>query len=48
MCFIEPEWKFLNDKYYEVSNSYGLLKIYKSIIIECAINTQIIEIIEIF
>ena len=48
MCFIEPEWKFLNDKYHEVSNFYGLLKIHKSIVIECAINTQISEIIEIF
>ena len=48
MCFIEPEWKFLNDKYHEVSNFYGLLKIHKSMVTECAINTQISEIIEIF
>ena len=48
MCFIEPEWKFLNDNHHEVSNFYGLPKIHKSMIIESAINTQNSENIEIF
>ena len=48
MCFTESEWKFLNDKYHEVSNFYGLPKIHKSKIIETAINTQKNEIIETF
>ena len=48
MCFTEPEWEFLNDKFYKVSNFYGLPKIPKSKITKSAINTQNIEIIEIF
>ena len=40
--------EFLDDKYHEVSNFYGLPKIHKSMVIESAINTQISEIIEIF
>ena len=48
MCFIESEWKFLNDKHYEVSNFYELPKIHKSIIIESARNNHKNEIIEMF
>ena len=48
MSFSEPEWKFLNDKYHEVSNFYGLPKTHKSMTIEFVINTQNSEIIEIF
>ena len=48
MCFTEPEWKFINDKHHEVSNFYVLPKMHKSMIIECAINTQNSEIIEVF
>ena len=48
MCFREPEWKFLNDKYYEVSNFYGLPKIHKSMVKESAINTQNSKIFQIF
>ena len=48
MCFKEPDWKFLNDKYHEVSNFYGLPIIHKFMIIESAINTQNSEISEIF
>ena len=48
MCFTEPEWGFLNDKDHEVSNFYDLPKIYKSVIIESAINSQNSEIIQIF
>ena len=48
MCFTEPEWKFLNDKYYEVSNFYGLPKIHKTNIIESAINIQNSKITEMF
>ena len=45
MCFTEPEWKFLNDKYHEVRNFNGLSKIHKSKIIESVRNTQNDEII---
>lgn len=48
MCFTEPEWKFLNNKYHEVSNFYGLPKIHKSKLIESAIITQNSEVINIF
>ena len=48
MRFTEPEWKFLNDNHHEVTKFYGLPKIYKSMIIESAINTQNSEIIQIF
>ena len=48
MYFTEPEWKFLKDKHQEVSNLQGVPKIYKSMIIEFAINTQSSEIIEAF
>ena len=48
MCFKEPEQKFLNDKHHKISNFYGLTKIYKSMVIESAINIQNSKIIEIF
>ena len=48
MRFTELKWKFLNNKHHEVSNFYGLHKIHKSSVIESAINTQNIEIIDIF
>ena len=48
LCFTEHDWKFLNDKHYEVSNFYELSKICKSMLIESAKNTQNSEIIEIF
>ena len=48
MRFTELKWKFLNNKHHEVSNFYGLHKIRKSSVIESAINTQNIEIIDIF
>ena len=48
MCFKEPEQKFLNDKHHEISNFYGLPKIYKSMVIESAINIQNSKIVEIF
>ena len=48
MCFKKPEWKFLDDKYHEVSSFYGLPKIHKSMVIESTINNQNREIIEIF
>ena len=48
MCFTVPEWKFLNDKYHEVSNFYGLPKIHKSMVKESAIKTQNSKIFQIF
>ena len=48
ICFTEHDWKFLNDKHYEVSNFCELPKICKSMLIESAIKTQNSEIIEIF
>ena len=48
MCFTEHQWKILNDKHHKVRNFYWLSKIYKSMIIESAINTQNSEVIEIF
>ena len=48
ICFTEHVWKFLYDKHHEVINLYRLPKIQKSKIIESVINTQKIEIIEIF
>ena len=48
MCFKEPEQKFLNDKHHKISNFYGLPKIYKSMVIESAINIQNSKIVEIF
>ena len=47
MCFTETQWKFLNDHHHQVSNFYELYKIDKSLVIECAINTQNSEIIDI-
>ena len=46
--FIEPEWKFFNDKLHEVSSFYGLPKVRKYMVIKSAINTKNIEIIELF
>ena len=48
MYFTEPEWKFPNNKHYEVSNFYGVPKSNKSKIIESVINTQNSEIIRTF
>ena len=48
MCFTEPEWKFLHDKHDKVSNFFGLTKSYKSTIIESSINTQNLEMTEMF
>ena len=46
--FIEPEWKFFNDKLHEVNSFYGLPKVHKYMVIKSAINTKNSEIIEIF
>lgn len=48
LCLTEPEWKFVNDKHHEVRNFYKLPKIHKSKIIKLTINTQKIEIIDVF
>ena len=45
MCFIKPEWEFLNDKHHEVSNFDGLPQIHKSKIKESSTNTQNSEVI---
>ena len=39
-CFTKDEKKYLNEKYYETSNFYGLPKIHKSELIEKAIKLQ--------
>ena len=38
ICFIKPEWKFLNDKHHEVSNFYGLSEIHKPMVTKSALN----------
>ena len=48
MCFTKPGQKFLNDKHHEVSNFYGLPKLYKSKVLKSTINTQNSKIIESF
>ena len=48
MCFIEPEWKFLNDKQHEVSKLYGIPKIHKYMNKESAINAENSAIIKVF
>ena len=46
-CFTESEQKFLNEKYFETNNFYGLPKIHKSKVIEAAIHSQNTEVVEV-
>ena len=46
-CFTESEQKFLNEKFFETSNFYGLPKIHKSNIIDAAIHSQNTEVVEV-
>ena len=43
---LEPKWKFLNTKDYELSNSYRIPKTYKSKITESTLNLQNNKLIE--
>ena len=46
-CFTESGQKFLNEKSFETSNFYGLVKIHKSKVIEAVFNYQNTEVIEV-
>ena len=48
IVFIEPNWKFLNDKHHEKSSFYGLPTICKSKTIEFVIKTQNRKMVENF
>ena len=46
-CFTESEQKFLDEKSFETSNFYCLPKIRKSMVIEEAIHSQNLEVVEV-
>ena len=47
-CFTESEQKFLNEKYFETNNFYGLPKIHKSKVIQAAVHSQNTGVVEVW